>query len=67
MAELLRNGWFVNENGVLFAIIEGSAYELETRGTAFENVKIPPGDYATDEELSKAAGVPFEKDDEEEE
>lgn len=48
---LIENGWFVNTDGLVYAIINGSAYEINASGTPL--AKLPPGDY-TDEEAQEA-------------
>ena len=52
MAErLIDNGWFVNSEGDVYAVINGSAYEVDAKDTAL--AKLPPGNYTDDE--AKAA------------
>ena len=52
MAEgLVRDGWFVNSKDDVYAIINGSAYEVDAEGTPF--AELPPGSY-TEEEAQTA-------------
>src|SRR5215831_10772772 len=48
---LLENGIFVADDGTVYAIVNGSAYELDASDTPF--AKLPPGDY-TEEEADAA-------------
>ena len=41
--ELLQNGLFVAESGTVYAIINGSPYELDVTDSPL--AKLPPGDY----------------------
>jgi len=56
---LPQNGWFVNGEGAVYTLIDGSAYEVDAAGTSLaklkpgyydENLKpIPGGDHANPE------------------
>lgn len=45
------NGWFVNDDHLIFAIINGSAYEVNAEGTPL--AKLEPGSY-TDAQAQSA-------------
>lgn len=46
---MIRSGWFVNDEGLVFVIYNGSPYEVEAKGTPLEDLE--PGSY-TDLEAS---------------
>lgn len=47
----LQNGWFVNSDGAVYTLINGSAYEVDATGTPL--AKLKPGYY--DEQLRPIA------------
>jgi GNAT superfamily N-acetyltransferase len=49
-------GWFVNDDGNLFALLNGMPYEVDVAGTPFAGVRLVPGTYADDAALFRAAG-----------
>lgn len=53
--QLVENGWFVNDDGVVFAIINGRAYEVEN---AEDLADLPPGSYPDQEAAAKLARWP---------
>jgi len=53
MSDLVQNGWAVNDGGRVYAIINGSAYEVDAKGTPL--AKLPPGDYTEEEARSAIA------------
>jgi hypothetical protein len=50
----VQSGWFVSEDGKLFALLGGMPYEVDVAGTPWAGVPLPPGTYADDAALQAA-------------
>lgn len=53
----VQSGWFVNSHGDLYVLLNGMPYAVDVAGTAYEHVKLPPGEYADDAALSAAVNA----------
>jgi len=51
----VKTGWFVNEGGELYALLNGMPYEVDVSGTPFAGLRLVPGEYADADALVAAA------------
>jgi hypothetical protein len=51
-AKEISSGWFVNEDGALYALFNGMPYEVDVTGTPLEGVRFKPGTYKDDDTLA---------------
>ena len=50
-----NSGWFVNDEGCLYALLNGMPYEVDVTGTPFAKLQLVPGSYTDDAALVAAA------------
>ena len=50
-----ETGWFVNDEGCLYALLNGMPYEVDVTGTPFAKLRLVPGSYADADALVAAA------------